>query len=271
MISYIFRSATFCLILCFFLINVLDAANKGQGTSNPHSTQGQHQSIPGSSTSNPVARPRVLPQTRFIRTSNNGESRYFGANAHEQRMIAMDRARSVARQTEGWRTTRETLSARYKYIKTRNAEKQAREATVSPHQQQQQQQLRIGTSSSHGQHSHIQAQGSQLRMTSQSPRVIKPIVRRVKETGVVIDHPEAVQQHKLFQSPGSAFHKVQQNGARGRVTPSGQDRLSLRLSPPRASSPSHSTSSGQATSQDAHMSKFFGGWKTPDSSKRKRE
>lgn len=275
MTSSLMRSATSCLILCLFLISVLNAANEGHGTSSPHSSQSQHQYFTGSSTSNLPVRPRVQHQSRFVRASNHGESRYFGSSEPEQRMIAMDRARSISRQTGGWRTTKESLSNRYKYLKTRNAEKQAKGTIVSP----QQQQLRIGTSNFHGQQSHLQAQGSQVRMgtnalQTQSPHsrfVIKPTVRRVKEAAVVIDHPEDVQQHRLIRSPGSAFHKVQPNRARGSVMPTGQDHLSLRLSPPRASSPSHSTSSDHVNSQDAHMSKFFGGWKTPESNKRKRE
>lgn len=241
-------------------VNVLEAAQEGyQQNSNPQSSAGHHHSVAGSSSSAaPLERVHLASQSRFVRTpTSHGETRYFGANEAEEHSNARNRINSISRQRRGWQSTPENMAKRYGYLNARKVERQTKDAVLAL---------------SYGGHVQAKEDRSKSRFTAEdhvlqskihlAQPVGKPTARRVAQTAVFIDHPEAVRQHKIAHSPSSAFQKVHStaNGASHTAAP-----------PPGSPNRSSSTTSHEnANTQDELMSKHFGGWKTP-SRKRKHE
>lgn len=256
------RNILFWLFLFIHLIEATQEEEQQQHTTNPQSSSGQHQSTAGSSSSHPdtsnpapLERVHLASQARFIPTSTiqGGVSRYFGMNEAEQYRNSLSRINSISRQRKGWKSDRESLSKRYKYLENKQSERKAKEAVISPSKESKQYKTYFTAEE------HILQSKSYL-----SKPIKRPVPRKVRETAVLIDHPEAVRQHKIIQSKTSAFHKVQPTSR------TNQNTANVITNPPPAS-PTHSTSSSSsANSQDKQMSKIFGGWKTP-SRKRKRE
>lgn len=241
------RSTLFYAFLSFKLVIMTNAVQEGERQqTNPQFSAGQHQSVAGSSgTSNhpaPPGRTHLASQTRFIRTAHHGESRYFGLNEAEANSNARNRINSISRQRRGWKSTAENVEIRKEYLKNRMRQRQTNEVASGP---------------THGFQSRFTAEDHILQSkTHLAKPIYKPTIRRANQMAVSIDHPQLVQQHKITQSQGSAFHKVQPKN--NSVGPS--------------SSPTRSNSSNndRVGSQDEQMAKHFGGWKVP-SRKRKPE
>ncbi|PWN33025.1 uncharacterized protein FA14DRAFT_181689 [Meira miltonrushii] len=261
--TFYVRNALLYLFLSCMLVNVIKAVQEGQQqNTNTPSSAGHHRSVIGASASTsavPLERVHLASQSRFIRIpTSHGESRYFGASEAEEHSNARNRVNSISRQRKGWKSTPENLANRYQYLKDRKEQRQTKDAALA-HPHQGQVQVRDDRSKSRfTAEDHVMQSKSHL-----SQPVRKPIARKVSKTAVIIDHPDAVRQHKITQSPTSAFHKVH-------PTTNGASRDAA--APPR-SSPNHSSSatSHESTNpQGELMSKHFGGWKTP-SRKRKHE
>ena len=249
MAAFFVRKTLIYALLSFMLVIMTKAVQEAERQqTNPQSSAGS------SGTSNHPAsleKVHLASQTRFIRTANHGESRYFGLNEAEANSNARNRINSISRQRRGWKSTAENVEIRKEYLKNRTRQRQTNEVVLGQ---------------SYGSHlqtknnllkSHFTAEDHILQSKSHLARPIKkPTAVRANQIKVSIDHPNLVQPHKITQSQSSAFHKVQPNN-----NPTVSPTLPTR---------SISSNNDPIGSQDEQMAKHFGGWKVP-SRKRKHE